>query len=90
MLTPRQKLAAAACVLALCCAAYLNGLFGGFLFDDFSNIVNNPSLRALDGSMFRWLALAVSSDSGLLRRPISMLSFGADFMLFGLNPVAFK
>lgn len=77
-------------VLALCVAAYLRGLFGGFLFDDFGSIVDNLALRKLDGSGFRWYVLALSSDSGILRRPLSMLSFGVDFIAFGLNPVAFK
>jgi len=77
-------------ILLLCALVYLRGLFGGFLFDDFPNIVDRPELRALDGSLFRWLALAVSSNSGILRRPISMLSFGLDYRLFGLSPLAFK
>lgn len=79
-----------ASVFLLCMLAYLRGLFGGFLLDDFGSIVDNPSLRLLDGTPFRWIALAVSSPAGVLRRPISMLSFGADFMTFGLNPIAFK
>lgn len=70
--------------------AYVRGLFGGFLFDDFPNLVDKPELRALDGSTFRWLALAMSSNAGPLRRPISMLSFGLDYSFFGLNPIAFK
>jgi hypothetical protein len=74
----------------LCVLVYLRGLFGGFLFDDFGSIVDNPAFRALDGSGIRWLALALSSHAGLLRRPISMLSFGIDYSLFGLNPLAFK
>lgn len=77
-------------LLLLCTLVYLGGLFGGFQFDDFPNIVNNPALRALNGSMFRWETLAVSSNAGLLRRPISMLSFGMDYFFFGLSPSAFK
>lgn len=76
--------------ILLCVLVYLRGLFGGFLFDDFGSIVQNPSLRALDGSGFRWFALALSSNAGVLRRPLSMLSFGLDYSLFGLNPLAFK
>ena len=38
----------------------------------------------------RWLALALSSNSGLLRRPLSMLSLGLDYRLFGMSPLAFK
>lgn len=77
-------------VLLACVVAYLPALSGGFLFDDFANIVNNPAVRAVDGSAFHWLTVALSSDSGLLRRPISMLSFGLDYWLFGMSPLAFK
>lgn len=78
------------CILVLCVLAYSLGLFGGFLFDDFPNIVDKPELRALDGTTLHWLALAVSSNAGPLHRPVSMLSFGLDYFLFGLSPLAFK
>lgn len=74
----------------LAIAAYLSGLFGGFEFDDFWNIVENPSLRNLDGSFHSWLTTALSSNSGTLRRPLSMLSFALNSYAFGLEPLAFK
>jgi len=77
-------------ILVFCVLVYALGMFGGFLFDDFPNIVDKPELRTLNGTVSRWLALAVSSDAGLLHRPISMLSFGLDYSLFGLSPLAFK
>ena len=76
--------------MLLCILVYFYGLFGGFLFDDFSSILQNPALRALDGSGFRWSVLALSSHTGPLGRPLSMLSFGLDYYLFGLSPMAFK
>ncbi len=85
----RQRLLLGGLFLA-CVAVYLRGLFGGFVFDDYGSIVDNPSLRNLDGSSLHWLALALSSNAGILRRPLSMLSFGVDFSLFGLSPLAFK
>ena len=75
---------------AVCVIAYAGGLFGDFLFDDFTNIVNNPALRALTTATHHWLFVALSSGSGILRRPISMLSFGLNVAWFGMNPVAFK
>ena len=63
-------------LLVLCALAYLQGLSGGFLFDDFQNIANNPMLRAIGTPAQSWLAVALSSDAGFLRRPVSMLSFG--------------
>lgn len=79
-----------AATLLVTVAVYAKGLFGSFVFDDFGNLVDNPAVRALDGSAFRWLALALSSNSGVLRRPLSMLSLGLDYRLFGLSPLAFK
>ncbi len=81
---------ALAALFALCALAYAAGLGGGFLFDDFQNIASNGVLRAIGTPAQDWLALALSSDAGLLRRPISMLSFGLNVLLFGMNPFAFK
>ncbi|WP_449429378.1 hypothetical protein [Rhodanobacter umsongensis] len=79
-------------LFVLCAMTYLGGLHGGFLFDDFQNIVNNTALLRPAGSADRWLAIALSSDSGIgiLRRPLSMLSFGLNVDWFGMNPFAFK
>ena len=80
----------AAAMLAVCALAYWAGLHGGFLFDDFQHIVHNPLLRAIGTPAQNWLALALSSDAGILRRPLSMLSFGFNAYWFGMNPMAFK
>lgn len=77
-------------LMAVCTGVYISGLFGGFQFDDYPNIVNNNLLQATDGTLYHWWLAALSSNSGLLRRPISMLSFGANIYLFGMNPIAFK
>jgi hypothetical protein len=85
-----RHLIAIALVLLLTALVYARGLFGGFLFDDFGTIVENGVLRNIDGSYVRWIAAMLSSDAGVLRRPLSMLSFGIDYYLFGLSPLAFK
>lgn len=75
---------------ALCIATYMRGLFGGFLFDDYPNIVANKALHVSGTSLYQWYVAIFSSDAGLLKRPISMLSFAANYWVFGLNPIAFK
>ncbi|ULQ46620.1 hypothetical protein JN531_016175 [Flagellatimonas centrodinii] len=75
-----------ACVVA----AYFRGLFGEFLFDDFHNIVENPAIQTIDGSVDSWLAASLSSTAGKLRRPVSMASFAANHLLFGMHPFPFK
>jgi hypothetical protein len=82
--------AALIALLVLCLLAYLAGLSGGYLFDDFHHIVNNSALRAIGTPSQNWLAVAVSSDAGILRRPLSMLSFGLNVAWFGMSPFAFK
>lgn len=79
-----------AVILALAAAAYLPGLLGDFLLDDYANLVENRALQMADGSWTHWLNLVMSSDSGVLRRPVSMFSFGLNVFLSGMNPAAFK
>ncbi len=71
--------------------AYFSGLSGPFLFDDVPNLTVNSQLF-IDGSRFdEWRTAALSSDSGLFRRPISMLSFALSHVLAGgFSPMAFK
>ena len=71
-------------------ALYWPGLIGGFVFDDYPNIVDNPTLKldTLDGPA--WRAAAFSSDAGSLQRPISMLSFAVNTYFAGMDPVAMK
>src|SRR3546814_3848371 len=47
---------------------YAKGLFGGFLFDDYPNIVNNAALQAVAQHQGSWLAVAESSKSGPLHK----------------------
>lgn len=69
---------------------YAAGVGGGFVFDDYPNIVDNAALR-LDS--LRWSALsaaAFSSEAGSLQRPISMLSFALNWYFTGANADAMK
>lgn len=79
-----------ALLAVICVAIYLPSLHGGFLFDDIPTLLQNPALRAADSESRSWLAIALSTNTGMLRRPISMLSFGANVALFGMSPFAFK
>ncbi|MEZ5461945.1 hypothetical protein [Dokdonella sp.] len=85
-----RYLSAVVATIVLCLAVYWTSLGGGFLFDDYYNLLDNAALRAIGTSAQDWMAVAMSSDAGMLRRPVSMLSFGLDTVLFGMNPWAFK
>lgn len=67
-------------------AIYGTGLSGGFVFDDFPNIVHNEALRASAFSFQPLLDAALSSDSGPLARPLAMLSFAVQIATTGLSP----
>jgi hypothetical protein len=80
-------------LLALCLlvvTAYWAGLHGSFIFDDVASIVNNATLRHLDGSLQSLIAAATSGTSSPLGRPLSMASFALNFSFFGDTPFPFK
>ena len=88
-----QRLLLATAVMVMLAAtaiAYWPGLHGPFLFDDNPNIVNNIALRLANLSPHELLRAAFSSRSGILYRPLSMLSFALNIYLFGGNSFYFK
>lgn len=77
-------------LLLLVVASYLPGLGGEYVFDDFTNIVENTALRPTDITWDTLAAAAMSADAGPLKRPIPSLTFLANFELFGVNPLSHK
>lgn len=78
-------------VVFLCFAFYFPGLNGGWVFDDFHNIVKNPDINAFND----WDAAALwdatwSSHAGVFKRPISMFTFAVNHAVFGMDPYYFK
>ena len=70
---------------------YLPGLGGGFAFDDYHTIVDNPTL---DIQTLSWDGLLDAAMSGIgtgpLARPLAMLSFAANRSVAGLTPGPYK
>ncbi len=81
---------AIAVAVAFTVVIYWPGLDGGFLLDDYPNIVNNPALH--NGTLtLPSLAEAVfSSGAGLFDRPLSMLSFALNAYVSGVDPYWMK
>ncbi|MEX0950875.1 MAG: hypothetical protein WDZ86_01210 [Gammaproteobacteria bacterium] len=77
-------------VLLLTGLVYMPGLDGAFIFDDTPNIVNNESLKLEPLSYQSLIRAGFSTDSGPLRRPISMLSFAFNISVCGYSPACFK
>ena len=69
---------------------YQRGLSGPFLFDDGPNIVRNANLAIHDLSPASLTQAAWSGHSGPLLRPLSMMSFAANYYATGLDPYYFK
>jgi hypothetical protein len=76
-------LTAAACV-------YQIGLWGPYVFDDYSNIVLNGKIHITSLSLDSLRRAGFTGDSGPLGRPISMLSFALNYYFTGLNQYYFK
>ena len=76
--------------LGLTASAYYPGLTGGFVFDDFPNILNNAQLHIHTLTLRSLWSASFSSQAGILRRPISMLTFALNYYFFGIKPFSFK
>jgi tetratricopeptide (TPR) repeat protein len=79
--------ATAACLAYL---AYAPGLKGDYIFDDFPNLLENRALHLQTLDVDSLLSASLSSSSGILKRPISMLSFALNYYFFGKDPYSFK
>lgn len=76
--------------LLITCVIYTQGLPGDFIFDDRHNIVDNTRLHIDELRVDALVDASFSSNSGILKRPISMLSFALNHLFSGLDPVAMK
>jgi hypothetical protein len=71
-------------------AVYWSGLSGGFLFDDYPNIVENHGVQPSDASLPSLVRAALSSPSSEFKRPLASLSFAANYLATGLDPYWMK
>lgn len=69
---------------------YWPGLSGGFVFDDFPNIVDNAGIHVTHSTLAAWANAAWSSPASALQRPIASLSFAANWFFSGDNPWPMK
>lgn len=79
-----------AALLLLSLLIYRPALQGGFIHDDLPNLVDNPKVKLSQLDLQSLHTAAMSSDAGLLKRPVSMLSFALNYYLFGDKPFSFK
>lgn len=79
-----------ALVLCATVAVYWTALSGGYVFDDFPNIVDNPGIQPKSASISDLARAALSSPASELKRPLSSLTFAANYLVDGLDPFGMK
>lgn len=78
-------------IVTIAALLYWPGLSGGWLFDDFHNIVSNSRVHAtqLDAATLATAAGAYDREGGLMR-PLATTWFAIDYYLGGGTPKVFK
>ena len=74
----------------LTAAVYWPGLYGGWLFDDYPNIVDNPGVQPHQLSVPALVRAALSSPASDFKRPLASLSFAINYLVTGLDPYWMK
>ncbi len=74
--------------MALAFLAHLRAISGGFHFDDFHHIVNNPAVKNFPGALYFFTHPESFSLFGkfTLYRPVTLLSFALNHELAGTDP----
>lgn len=81
-----------ALAVAVTASVYWPGVTGGWVFDDYPNIVDNTAIHIEQGhaTLVAWVNSALSSPSSFLRRPLASLTFSLNWMTGNGNPWPFK
>ena len=74
-------------VITLTLAAFLGVLQNGFVnWDDPVNFLNNPSYRGLGFSQLKWMFTTFYMGHYI---PLTWLTLGADYLVWGMNPTGY-
>lgn len=86
---PWLLLAAAVIATAV---VYWPGVTGGWVFDDYPNIIENAAIHITQGhsTLVAWVNSALSSPSSFLRRPLASLTFSLNWYFGAGDPWPFK
>ncbi|MGH7487945.1 MAG: hypothetical protein ACREMY_20445 [bacterium] len=79
-----------AAALAMTALVYWPGLTGGYVFDDFPNIVDNAAIHVTHSTLANWANAAWSSPSSSFRRPLASLTFALNWFFSRGNPGPMK
>jgi protein O-mannosyl-transferase len=70
-------------VLLASILAYSVAFSGPLFFDDLPNLLDNVPVQIDGASLDDWRVAALSSDAGILLRPVSMLTFALNYVAVG-------
>jgi len=78
-----------ATAVVITAVVYWPGLTGGWVFDDYPNIVDNGAIHITPGhsTLGAWVNSAISSPSSFLHRPLASLTFSLNCELGGLKKI---
>jgi len=76
--------------LLLTAALYAPGLSGGWLFDDYPNIVDNVGVHPSRFDIPSLINAALSSPASDFKRPLASLSFALNYLAAGMDPPSMK
>ncbi|MBV8878652.1 MAG: hypothetical protein JO332_01690, partial [Planctomycetaceae bacterium] len=83
---PAPRFPAAGIVALLTLAVFLPSLRGQFVnYDDDVNFLNNPNYRGLGPAQLSWMF----TDTVSLWMPLTWMTLGLDFVLWGMNPLGY-
>jgi hypothetical protein len=88
--TPRRGWLILLTALIITILAYWPGLAGGWLFDDYPNIVDNPGVQPQHFDFPSLVRAALSSPASDFKRPLASLSFALNYLAAGLDPYWMK
>jgi protein O-mannosyl-transferase len=82
-----QRLGLPALVFMIAMIPFLHVLSNQFVdWDDYDNLVNNPHYRGLAWSQLHWMFTTFHMGH---YQPLSWVTFGLDYMLWGMNPAGY-
>lgn len=76
-------------IVATVVLAYLPGLTGSFIFDDYPQVVHQPAIQVQSLNPEDITPVLMSFQHGI-GRPIPMVSFAIDHVIWGMDPWGFK
>lgn len=84
LLSSRKALALV--IVAVTLITFSPALWGGFVWDDEQNLRDNPHYRGLGWQQLRWMVTAIHTGHWL---PLTWVTLGLDYLLWGLKPAGY-